>query len=62
MTAPCLNCPDRAVGCKTNCERYAAFRAQVDERRRIIDDAKDKARVVNEFKTDSIRKTKRKKR
>lgn len=26
MNAPCMNCPDRAIGCHGHCERYKAFR------------------------------------
>ena len=32
VTPPCMpDCPDRAVGCHGTCERYRAFRGQVDE-------------------------------
>lgn len=31
MTAPCKNCPYRAVGCHSYCEPFKAFRASVEE-------------------------------
>jgi hypothetical protein len=27
MKAPCMNCPDREIGCHGHCERYKEFRA-----------------------------------
>lgn len=30
MTAPCHNCPDRAPGCHSVCEKYRAYRAEMD--------------------------------
>lgn len=32
MTAPCHHCPDRAPGCHSVCEKYRAYRAELDER------------------------------
>lgn len=26
MIAPCMNCPDREIGCHGHCERYKTFR------------------------------------
>lgn len=60
MTAPCLNCPDRKVGCKIDCERYAAFRKQLDERKQAMDKERNKNKLINEFKVDTIRKSKKK--
>lgn len=31
MTAPCKNCPYRAVGCHSYCEPFKAFRVSVEE-------------------------------
>ena len=30
MTAPCHHCPDRAPGCHSVCEKYRAYRAEMD--------------------------------
>lgn len=30
MTAPCLGCKDRCVGCHADCDRYKEFREQMD--------------------------------
>ena len=31
MTQPCYHCPDREMGCHGRCERYAEYRAKIDE-------------------------------
>ena len=28
--SPCYGCPDRAVGCHDRCERYQAYRAEME--------------------------------
>lgn len=28
MISPCMDCPDRVVGCHGRCERYKAFQAE----------------------------------
>ena len=28
--APCKDCPDRVIGCHSNCERYKAFRRALE--------------------------------
>lgn len=30
MQVPCVNCPDRHVGCHSRCDRYKAFRTHRD--------------------------------
>lgn len=37
MTIPCgQDCPDRAVGCHSSCERYREYRAHLDARNSVI--------------------------
>lgn len=31
MNAPCKDCPDRYVGCHSQCEKYQAFRKYRDD-------------------------------
>lgn len=31
VNGPCLDCPDRSIGCHGTCERYKTFRAALDE-------------------------------
>lgn len=31
IESPCLGCTDRAVGCHSRCDKYAAYRAEVDK-------------------------------
>ena len=60
MTAPCLNCPDRKVGCKIDCERYAEFRKEIDERNRQLKADRDKRKMLNSYQMDARLKSKRK--
>lgn len=57
IKSPCLNCPDRTLDCKFEgkCEKWAEFRAKVDERN-------ENARIHNDWvsmRVDSIKRTKR---
>lgn len=33
MTSPCKDCTDRHDGCHGKCERYQAFRTEIEERK-----------------------------
>ncbi len=33
MRAPCKECPDRKIGCHSECARYITYRAEKDEER-----------------------------
>lgn len=37
--SPCRGCTDRAVGCHANCERYNAWKRELDAYNKRIDDA-----------------------
>ena len=43
IQGPCHHCPDRKVGCHSECHRYKVYQEQ-------IDDLKKKKRVENDFK------------
>lgn len=32
LDIPCGGCTDRIIGCHSNCERYSAYRTQIDKR------------------------------
>lgn len=34
MTQCCYQCPDREIGCHSVCERYAAYREEVEKARK----------------------------
>lgn len=42
MNGPCKDCPDREASCHGKCERYAAFRAEIDRalQNRIADNGR----------------------
>lgn len=50
MKPPCgVNCPDRHVGCQGRCEKYLAYRAEIDGRKPNLyadSDIKDYTRKV----------------
>lgn len=57
MKQPCYNCPDREVGCHGKCERYTAYRAEIDALKAkrkaemdIVDAIQDAKRRRNKFK------------
>ena len=34
MSEPCKNCPDRYLGCHSNCDNYKKFKEEIAERKR----------------------------
>ena len=57
MKQPCYNCPDREMGCHGRCERYKAYRAEVDAIKAkkkaesdIVDAIQEAKRRRNKFK------------
>ena len=52
MTQPCYNCPDREMGCHGRCERYAAYRAKMDE----VGRRRDLERSAKEAVDDGVRR------
>lgn len=42
-----VDCPDRCVGCHSGCEKYAAFRAEIDRINAARDKEMDSADMVN---------------
>lgn len=49
-TAPCKDCPDRQVGCKSTCPAWAEW--EKEKARRV--EEKKKTQVLADFKTESI--------
>ena len=41
VTKACLNCPDRVVGCHGKCDRYKAYRDDIDSKHAAKDRTKD---------------------
>lgn len=52
MTQPCYHCPDREMGCHGRCERYAAYRAKLDE----ANAKRDLERSAKEAVDDGVRR------
>lgn len=34
VSEPCKNCPDRYLGCHSNCDKYKQFKKEIAERKR----------------------------
>ena len=45
MKVPCRGCPDRLLGCHSNCQRYKAYRAELEELRKAGKVKMDAARA-----------------
>lgn len=55
LNVPCLNCPDRCVGCHSTCAKYKDFRATCD----AVSAAKRREFAANEagaLRGDKIRR------
>lgn len=59
---PCVDCPDRHVGCHADCKREQAWLAADQARLDGIYAAKAGDKLVDEFWGDMVYKTKRRKR
>lgn len=55
MKPPCKGCEDRKVGCHATCERYAEYRAVIEN-----GEAEKKRKIImNEWSMDKARKNAR---
>ena len=52
----CYQCTDRKVGCHSNCVKYERFKAELEKKRQLIQEAKKQESVYLEYKKYSIRK------
>lgn len=59
---PCIDCPDRHVGCHADCKREQAWLETEQARLDGIYAAKAGDKLVDEFRGDMVYKTKRRKR
>lgn len=48
----CLNCKIRVVGCHSNCSKYREFKENLDNRNRIIRQAKQPDYLFKEYMND----------
>lgn len=54
MKAPCFKCPERHIGCHSDCTRgYKEFK----EYRQRISNARQKALYINDYFTDAVNKS-----
>lgn len=55
MTKPCYKCPDRHSRCWSDCERYAAMKAEIEAQKQ----ERYKGRGATNFLIDNCQKTQR---
>ena len=53
---PCKGCEERRPGCHTECDGYKTFRADLDAFNKIIKEAEDRERDLDQFDYDQKRK------
>lgn len=59
MTCPCAVCEERFVGCHAECEAYKAWDAEQWQRREAEIQQRRREALLDNARTDAIRKTKR---
>ena len=60
IQGPCKDCPDRHVLCHSNCEKYADYKARVEELSTTIREDEKKRSEVVRYQTEQKRKSKKK--
>lgn len=55
----CRDCKDRQLYCHATCEKYLAFRKELDERNEAIRDAKAKDEALNGYQIRSAERHKK---
>lgn len=46
---PCLDCADRHAGCHPNCDRYNAWKAEVEQAKAEIDDKRVSEKIYGSY-------------
>ena len=57
-TPPCLDCPDREIGCHSRCEKYIQFRNDLDAHKAEIEDNLRIERMVDSYQAEAVLKVK----
>lgn len=55
----CLNCKDRRLYCHSSCEKYFAYRKELEERNKVIRENRAKENAFNEYNIKSASKNKK---
>ena len=55
--APCKECKERYLGCHDKCSHYKEYKKDLDDKKRIITEAKNKNKELFALKRDSITKS-----
>ena len=59
IQAPCLDCPDRKVGCHSECPKYAEFKREVDESRAMVNKALMAEGKIARYVKENVARTKK---
>jgi hypothetical protein len=50
---PCFECKKRCIGCHSDCNEYRLYRAELNERNKIIKKAKNAERIMRDYRVDN---------
>jgi hypothetical protein len=57
----CKDCTDRHINCHSTCERYKAWREELDKRNEKIREVKNRENDIRNYEVEFCRKNKRRK-
>ena len=57
---PCLNCENRKLGCHSSCEKYAEFKRNIDENKKLIRSQKEEQNLFINYFFEAKERCKRK--
>lgn len=57
--SPCFKCEKRTPTCRPDCREYIAWRKAQDERVKKIKSEKERERVIEDYRTKAIEKSKK---
>lgn len=56
---PCKDCTERYVGCHSECEKYAEYRSQIEEKNRLIHEGRQELYGADVYEKKKSRRLKR---
>lgn len=55
---PCKDCPDRCIGCHSNCGKYIEWKAKEEKRKSVYDEMRKDSNVVNDYVRETVLRNK----
>ena len=57
---PCLNCENRKMGCHSSCKKYAEFKRNIDEKKKLVRSQKEEQNIFINYVFEAKERCKRK--